>query len=178
MTKTLRNIFFGKTLRKFFNNKKGVSVALTTMIITAGVIASGIAVLYWGYAWGNIARDQYSQSISQSQDAVGERLSFEYISYLNNQLTVNVINSGQTGDLQIARVNILDSEHNIVSTIDNASLMEITTNLPITDSNNHNGLDAGKEGYFTINAALSSGYYTFNVVSERGRNYYGTFSTA
>ena len=41
----------------FFLNKRAVSVALSTMIITAGVIAAGIAVLYWAYSWETLQID-------------------------------------------------------------------------------------------------------------------------
>jgi hypothetical protein len=160
----------------FLSNKKAVSVALTTMIITAGVLAAGIGILYWSFAWGNIARDQYSQAISQSQDSVGERLGFEYISYQNGQLIVNLINCGSTGDLKLARVYVWDSSHNLMSTSNSPTLKDISTDQQVTDNQGQNGLDVGKEGYIAIAGTLDPGYYTVTVITERGRNFDSTFS--
>ena len=73
--KTRKLRFFQKFMG-FFTNKRAVSVALSTMIITAGVIAAGIGVLYWTYSWGNVADRQYSTSISTSQNATSEMIGF------------------------------------------------------------------------------------------------------
>jgi len=45
-TKRIRRLKIVRVIRDLLFGKRAVSVALTTMIITAGVIAAGIAVLY------------------------------------------------------------------------------------------------------------------------------------
>jgi cbb3-type cytochrome oxidase subunit 3 len=156
--------------RSLLSDKRGISVALTTMIITAGVIAFGIAVLYWAYGWGNVANQQYSATVANSQDAIGERLAFEYTTYSGNQLKVYLINNGMSNNVSIARVYIWDNSHQPIGTF-TPSLMNISLpNTPIKS------LNIGDEGYFTINAPGLSGYCSFRVVTERGRNFDGTFS--
>lgn len=159
-----------RLIQSLLFDKRAISVALTTMIITAGVIAFGIAVLYWATSWGNVANQQYSATVANSQDAIGERLAFEYTTYSGNNLTVYLINNGMSKNVSIARVYIWDSSHQPIGTF-TPSLMNISLpNTPIQS------LNIGDEGYFTINAPGLSGYCTFRVVTERGRNFDGSFS--
>lgn len=165
-------------MRGLLFDKRGISVALTTMVITAGVLAAGIAVLYWTYSWGNVANHQYSQTVTNSQDAIGENLAFEYTTYSNNnnQLTIYIINCGISNNVQIARVYIWDQNHQLIGTFPPAGsisvLMNITTGQPISG----NSLNKTHDGYFTVNVNLVSGYYAFRVVTERGRNFDGSFA--
>ncbi len=162
--------------RNVFSDKRAVSVALSTLIITAAVIAAGISVLYWAYSWGNIANDQYSQTISSNQNATSEKIAFEYTSYSSGTLKVYLINCGQVNDIQIARVYIWDGASKIIGTFppddSGITLMHTSNGMPIAA----NSLGKGDEGYFTVNHALSSGIYTLRVVTERGRNFDTTIS--
>lgn len=163
-----------KLIRNLLSDKRAISVALTTMIITAGVIAAGIAVLYWAYSWGNIANQEYSQTISNNQNATSERLAFEYISYsdTNSQLTVYVINCGKVNNLEIARIYIWDNSQQIIGTYESPTLLNIDDDSIIT-----NGLNINGEGKAIIpNIPDLSGYYTLRVVTERGRTFDGSFS--
>ena len=158
-------------------SKRAVSVALSTMIITAGVVAMGIAVLYWTYGVGNLANKQYSDSVTVGSNAVVERLTFEYIAYSGSEVTVNMLNWGKANNVSIARVYIYDNAHNVVSSSNNIELLNITSKEPIQ----YNMLNAGDEGYFTIgpiSQLQSSSYYTIRVVTERGRNFDGSFATS
>jgi len=155
-------------------------VALTTLIITAGVVAAGISVLYWAYSWGTVANQEYSETISSSQNATQERIAFEYSAYSasSSQLTVYVINCGVVDDVGIARVYIWDSSSQLIGTFtpDGYGLMAILDNgvpMPIED----NVLGVGDEGYFTVTLGpvLDPGSYAFRVVTERGRNFDGSF---
>ncbi len=110
-----------KSIRLFRNllfDKRAVSVALTTMIITAGVIAAGIAVLYWAYSWGNVADNQYSSTVSNNQNAIQENLAFEYVTYssTNYQLTVYVINCGLANSINFTRLYIWNSANQPIGT--------------------------------------------------------------
>ena len=166
-----------RLVKNLASDKRAISVALTTMIITAGVIAAGIAVLYWATSWGNVANEQYSATVANSQSAIEERLAFEYTTYYAGQLTVYLINNGMSNNVSIARVYIWDSSSQLIGTYtpDTPGLRDIASGAAIPG----NSLDKGEEAYFTVavSPSLTSGYYTFRVVTERGRNFDGSFST-
>lgn len=161
-----------KLVRNLLFDKRAVSVVLSTLIITAGVIAAGIAVLYWAYSWGNIANDQYASTIANSQNSMQEGLSFEFISCSNNVLTVYVINSGLSNNVTLARLYIWNSTNQPIGAYN------ITQLNPMNGKATIFSLNKGGEGYFQVtpSPALSSGYYTIRVVTGSGRNFDGSFS--
>lgn len=169
--------FVRRRRRGFFGSKKAVSVVVSTVVLTAGVLALGIAVLYWAYSWGNIANLEYSRTVAESSHAVAERVGFEYISYssTNNILTVNIINWGRADNLSIRIVYLWDSFHNSIGTgaYTPSLLTNITDGSPITD----NILNIGDEGTFTTTLfdPLPSGYYNIRIVTGRGRNFDTSF---
>jgi hypothetical protein len=136
----------------------------------------GIAVLYWTYGVGNLANKQYADSVAVGSNAVVERLAFEYITYSGSEVTVNVINWGKANNVSIARVYIYNSDHDVVGSSNEIELMDISTRRPIEG----NTLNISEEGYFTIDPSSqlqSSAYFTVRVVTERGRNFDGSFAT-
>ena len=166
-----------RLVSSLFFNKRAVSVALSTMIITAGVVAMGIAVLYWAYSVGNLANKQYSDTVAVGSNAVVERIAFEYIACSGSEVTVNMINWGKANNVSVARVYIWDSAHELVGSSGSIVLMDITTNTPISG----NTLNTGDEGYFIVKVTPplhSNSYYSIRVVTERGRNFDGSFATS
>ena len=165
--KAVGNLLFGK---------RAVSVALTTMIITAGVIAAGIAVLYWAYSWGNLANSQYSNTVGNNQNSIEQSISFEFVNYssVNNQLSVFVINSGLSNGVTLDRLYLWNSANQPIGSYGIGQLYRIGANTPIST----NSLNKGEEGYFVIGPKpqLSSGYYTLRIVTGSGRNFDDTFS--
>jgi hypothetical protein len=165
--------------RSFLGNNKAISQALSTIVLSAGVLALGIAILYWAFSWGNIANLQYSRAVADSSYAVAERIGFEYISYTssNNVLTVNIINWGRANNLSISLVYVWDNLHNYVETGAYApsQLMNITDGSIIPN----NMLNMGDEGSFKVALAepLPPGYYNIRLVTGRGRNFDGSFIT-
>jgi len=174
-------ILVPKMLRKLLFDKRAVSVAVSTMIITAGVIAMGIAVLYWTYSWGNMANKQYVDNMQTGSNAMEERISFECISYSSSSknLTVNLLNWGKAKNTGIARIYIWDNNHEPVGSYSGSDLVlkDITTNEPIQG----NVLDIGNEGYITFNVGLAldpygnNSYFSIRVVTQRGRSFDGSF---
>lgn len=163
-------------VQHLFGNRKGVSVVISTVVLSAGVLALGIAVLYWAYSWGSIANLQYSKSVANSSYAVSERLGFEYISYSStgNVLTVNVINWGNANNLTIIRVFVWDSYHTDMAAGSPSQFTYITNGSLIQN----NYLNMGEEGRFTVvvQSPLQDGhYYNIRVVTGRGRNFDGSF---
>jgi hypothetical protein len=168
--------FFRKFIG-FFTNKRAVSVALSTMVITAGVIAAGIAVLYWTYSWGNVADQQYSNSTSNSMSAMGEQLGFEFTTYSSSQLTVYLINCGTSNNLTVARAYLWTSTFiPIGGNYPVSPLYNTATGKQIPQS--AGGLGIGQEGFFNMSVSLSGGtYYNLRVVTGRGSNFDEAFST-
>ena len=167
----------GRKIRRLLNNKKALSTVVSTVVLTAGVLALGIAVLYWAYSWGNIANLQYSREVADSSHAVSERVGFEYISYSgqSSTLTVSIINWGRANNLTISTVHVWDSFHNYVGTgaYTPSQLTNITNGSPIPN----NLLNIGDEGSFTVvfPETLENGYYNIRLVTGRGRNFDGSF---
>lgn len=166
---------FERSAKSFLLNKKAASVVVSTLILTAGVLAMGIAILYWASSWGSIATRTYSTAEGNSAKAIQERLGFEYIDYRSNVLTVNVINWGTSANLTIANVYIYNNAHQYIGNYSRPTLRSISTNSLITA-----GLAAGGEGYFQITPSpvLASGsFYYLRIVTGRGRTFDGTFAT-
>lgn len=162
-----------KRLPHFLGNRKAVSVVVSTVVLSAGVLALGIAVLYWAFSWGNIASLQYSRAVAANSHAVAERVGFEYITYSrsNNLITVNLINCGGAHDLNISAVYLWDNYRNYIGTgaYTPSNLTSITTGQPIPD----NALDISQEGRFTVTLSqpLPDGFYNIRIVTGRGRNF-------
>jgi hypothetical protein len=170
-----------RLIRNLLFDKRAISVALTTMIITAGVLAAGIAVLYWATSWGNVANHQYAQTVENSQSAIQESIGFEYITYsLSGQLSIYIINCGKSNNLSLARAYLWDSAHQPLDTYEIASIYNIATQIEIPhDPNTRARLNIGDEAYIrlTPSTPLTSGeYYTIRLVTERGRNFDQTFA--
>jgi hypothetical protein len=161
-------------VRTLLFDKKAVSVVISTIVLTAGVLAMGIAILYWAYSWGNIANHTYSTAEENSAKAVQERLGFEYIDYSGNILTVNIINWGTSNNVTIASVRIYNSAHQYLSNYTRPTLRNITTSAVIPF-----GLPVTGEGYFRITPipALGSGLFYIQIVTDRGRTFDGSFAT-
>jgi hypothetical protein len=159
-------------------NRKAASVVLSTIILTAGVLAMGVAVLYWATSMGDIARNKYSTTVADDSVAIQERLGYEYVTYSSNTLTVYLINWGRTNDTRIARVYVWDVNHNLLGSgtsfelgITPASLLTFmgTTNTTAIPSQS---LNMGDEGKFTITFPQGSPTpYSIRIVTERGRNF-------
>ena len=162
-----------RKMRRLLFDKKAASVVVSTMVLTAGVLAMGIAVLYWAYSWGNTITRTYSSSEAANSKAVQERLGFEHIDFSNNILTVSLINWGDTNNITIANVFLWDSAHQPLADFSNPPLRNITTDSVIS------GLKMGDEGCFRITPPrlISNSFYYIRLVTARGRTFDSTFAT-
>ncbi len=167
-----------RRMRSLLSDKRAISVTLSTLILTAGVIAAGIAIMYWAYSWGAVANQQYSNSVANSTGSIEESIAFEYITYSNNSLTVYLINNG-LGNVSLFRLYLWNAANSIIGTYPIPVLQDITSNLQLHTSLVYNTtLSIGEEGYFVMgNLTSLSGYYTMRVVTASGRNFDGSFST-
>jgi hypothetical protein len=153
-------------------------VVVSTVILTAGVLAMSIAVLYWTYSMGKITNIEYAENTSANSNAVEERIGFEHINGSSNNVTVYIINWGKADNISIAHVLILDSSYRYVgSNMTNIVLKNMddpSGNTLISG----NKLAIGADGVFTtkISAQLTPDtIYYVRIVTERGRNFDGSF---
>jgi hypothetical protein len=164
-------------LRSFLVNKKAVSVVVSTIVLTVGVLGLGIAILYWTYSWGNIATRQLTTTEGNNAKALQEKLGFEYIGYSRstNTLTVNIINWGDSNNVTVTNFYIYNSAHQYLGNYSRPALRDISTNGLIAF-----GLTMGGEGYFQIAPApaLAPGtFYYIRIVTDRGRTFDSSFAT-
>jgi hypothetical protein len=164
-----------RQLRSILFDKKAVSVVVSTIVLTAGVLAMGIAVLYWAYSWGRLATHSYSIMEETNAKAVQERLGFEYIDYSGGTLTVSVINWGGSANVTIASVYLYDSAHQYVANYTRPAVRNIANSTLIRF-----GLPVGGEGYFRLTptpALVSGRIYYLRLITDRGRTFDGSFDT-
>ncbi len=167
-----------KTIRTFSSNKKGASQVLSLLILTAGVIAMSIAVLYWTYSMGKVGNAEYSKSTMASTNAVGERLNVEYMTYDgNSNLTAYVMNWGKSDNITIVHVLVLNSTGGYLgSAVGNGvTLKNIVTSQPIQG----NALRIGQDAYFTAKLSVTltpDELYYVRFVTSRGRNFDVSFT--
>jgi hypothetical protein len=157
-------------------NKKAVSVVVSTVILTAGVIAMSIAVLYWTYGMGKISHIEYSKSTNSSMSALNERIGFEYVSYTGTTLTVNIINCGRTDNVNVTRIYVMNSGYHDVAVSSGQGVTLYYIDSPATRvSGNH--LDIGNEGQVSMTGlSLTSGFYYLRITTGRGRNFDTSFA--
>jgi len=165
-----------RIIRSFRFDKKAASPVVSTLILTAGVIAMSIAVLYWTYSMGKIGNLEYSKSTAASSNAISERIGFEYMTYdsSSGNLTVSIINWGKADNVIIAHVLILDSSYNYVgSNISTIVLKSIDNNQPVS------GLRIGSDAWFTTRTSAplnQDQIYYIHISTSRGRNFDFPFS--
>ncbi len=166
-----------RKFRSFLFNKKAASVVVSTIILTAMVVAASIAVLYWTQSMSKIGNIEYSKSTEASSNAVEERIGFEYVNYSENSLTSYIINWGKADNVTIAHVLVLDSSYKYVgSNLTTITLADIDSNLPLSD----NTLRIGSDGQFTTpisnpSSFISGDLYYVRIITSRGRNFDGSF---
>jgi len=166
-----------RKIRSLLLNKKAASVVVSTIILTAMVVAVSIAVLYWTQSMSKIGNTEYSKNTKASSNAVEERLGFEYVNYSGNSLTTYVINWGKADNVTIAHVLVLDSSYNYVgSNLTTITLANIDSNLPISG----NTLRISSDGCFTTpisnpSSFISGDLYYVRIITSRGRNFDGSF---
>lgn len=162
-----------KALRGFGSNKKGASQVVSTVILTAGVIAMCIAVLYWTYSMGKISNAEYQKSTTGSSSAINERIGFEYVSYASdsNQLNISILNWGKTDNITISHVLILDSSYSYLgANVGSIQLQDIVNGHPLADNNLQIGKDALLMTKISVHLTADEMYY-LRIVTSRGRNF-------
>jgi hypothetical protein len=148
------------------------------MILAAIVIVFGSVAYYYSSNLTNTVTNNYVQTASNSQQAVAERIGFEYVQHTSSALTVYIINCGNANNIQINSVFIYDSSNNIQGVYSGSPspisyLYTIGGNTLI--NGNGQSLNIGQEAYFTVTlsgASLNTGSpYTLQLVTKSGSNF-------
>ncbi len=163
-----------RQILRLHRNRKAISVVVGTVVLTAAVLAMGIAVMYWAQSMGKIANREYSKAVADNSNAVLERLSFEHASYAGNQLNVYVINSGQA-NLTVVRAYLWNSSSVAIGTY---SVERNTLRLTLVEGGPflNSSINVGNERCIRIGETLPAGTYSVRIVTQRGRNFDSTFS--
>ncbi len=163
-------------------NKKAVSVVVSSIILTAGVIAMSIAVLYWTYGMGKVSHIEYTKSTTTSMNALNERIGFEYMQYSpggSGSLNIYIINCGKADNTTISRAYVLNNQYQNVWV---SSLNITIRNIDSGAQFQYNRLGVGVEGYVRLLGTpqrpltLTTGLYTVRFVTDRGRTFDGSFA--
>ncbi len=167
-----------RTLRTFGSNKKGASQVVSLVILTAGVLAMSIAVLYWTYGIGKIINLEYSKNTAASSNAIFERIGFETAQYDANAHTISasIINWGKADNITIAHVLILNSIFDYVGSNTGVGGIQLHT---LSDGTDVDSLRIGKDATFTtqVSGQITEGnMYYIRLVTSRGRNFDFAFS--
>ena len=158
-----------KALSMLKNNRRGVSAAISNLILVGAVIVVGFAVLVWSQYQSSTYNAAYGNAIKADTDQLRERVSFEFIYYngTSNDLRVYLMNTGTIGGVSIASVRINNTSY------DSPSLL-LLNGTPASS------LGAAQEGYFLIfpSPTLELGKnYPIIIVTGRGSNFVATFAT-
>jgi hypothetical protein len=173
-----------RKLRVWSRNNRALSPIFATVLLATIIIIFGSVAYYYSSNLTQTATNNYVSTISNSQQAMAERVGFENVVY-NNQsspatLTVYIINCGSANNVQINSVFIYDESHNIVggSPYSDGSISTLT--FIDGEAIASNSLNVGQEGAFTITlvpgASLPNPVYTIHLITKSGSYFDYDFS--
>ena len=100
-------------------DKRALSPIFATVLLASIIIVFGSVAYYYASNITTTATNNYVSTLSDSQQSMTERISFEnvvYDSIFPATLTVYIVNCGSANNVKINSVFIYDSNHNIVGT--------------------------------------------------------------
>jgi hypothetical protein len=173
-----------KKLGNWLRNKRALSPIFATVLLATIIIVFGSVAYFYATNLTTTTTNNYSNSLSNSQQAIAERIGYENVIYSSSspaKITVYIINSGGSNNVQINSLFLYDSSHNIIGAYSVSggsisALKPIDSALPIPAS--ILGLNVGKEAYFTVtlgknssgqNISLTQGsFYTIHLITKSG----------
>jgi len=159
-----------RRVRKRVDGKRAVSVAISSVILTAAVIAVSFVVLFWAQYRSSAYNEQYSEAMNSDITKLKERLTFEYIFYNSSEsnLIVYLMNWGRVDNVTVQTVFVGNTTwFTTFSNID----------LKFLNGTSAQDLDIGEEGYFLLylpNLVLRKSY-SVRVITGRGSVFESTF---
>ncbi|UCG45626.1 MAG: hypothetical protein JSV58_02265 [Candidatus Bathyarchaeota archaeon] len=153
-------------------DKRAVSNVISAVILTGAVIALSLAVFSWSESRSLDYSREYGETVDAETAKLRERLVFEYVSYNNptQELSLYMLNCGTVDDVKIKAIHITKSA--LLESFSNPTLNLLDgTQAPDQD------LDIGEEAYFvlSLSSALSSGYYSIEIITVRGATFHEDF---
>jgi FlaG/FlaF family flagellin (archaellin) len=173
-------------LRKFgvwSRDKRALSPIFATVLLASIIIIFGSVAYYYASNITSTATNQYVSTLSDSQQAMAERIGFENVVYTppqtsptptNAGLDIYLINCGSANNVQINSI-FLYGANRIIS---GGSPYSGTQILPLKTIDEHtlitgNSLNVGKEGYITVEMLAGSSLtpgsmYTIHLITKSG----------
>lgn len=156
-------------LRKFFLDKRAISVAISNVIFASVVVTLGFVVLYWTYGTTSSLNHDYNEVMDSNLARIKEKLVFEYVFYDmdDGKLFVYLLNCGKSNDVAIASVYVRNSTWYVSFS---------NVELKLLNGTSTESLDVGEQGYFTVSISLVvNSSYVIQLVTERGRAFETSF---
>ena len=176
-----------RKLGVWLRNRRGLSPIFATVLLASIILIFGSVAYYYSNSLITKSTNNYSSSLTNSQQAVAERIGFENVIYNSSSpatLIVYIINSGIANNVQINSVFLYDSNQNIVGaySVSGGSISALDLiGSSVTPPTPISGLNVGGEAYFTItlgtnssgnNISLISGsIYNINLVTKSGSTF-------
>lgn len=146
-----------------------MNVIISTVLLTATVMALGAGVLIWANSKISIANTEYSDVLEANAAAIKEKLVVEYVFHntSQNELIVFLMNCGKSNNVSLASVYL--SNDSWIQLFPDVELRFL--NGSVTQS-----LDVQEEGYFRVSAGIAANKsYSIRIVTGRGRIFDSTF---
>jgi len=158
-----------RKIRRLLFNRRAVSVVISSVLLTATVMALGAVVLVWTNSRISIANTEYADLMDSSLARIKEKIVLEYVFFNSsqNELTVYLLNCGESDNVSI--VNVYLSNDSWIQLFPDVELRFL--NGTVTQS-----LDINEEGFFEISVSLlTDTSYSIRIVTGRGRLFDATF---
>jgi hypothetical protein len=164
--KTARSILGLTPISTLAKNRKAVNAVIANIILVAAVIVVGFATLGWVQSQSTQYQQIQTGVVNRDVSQLQERLSFEYVSYNSHTLTVYLLNSGTSNNVNVTSVQI------------GSSAPLSVTNLYLLNGTSVKSLTTGQDGYFTVSGVtLNQGTtYTIRVITSRGSTFVTNFA--
>jgi len=158
-----------KFARKIVLDKKAISVAVSSVILTTVVVVLGFVLLSWTYGKSLTMNTEYNEAVDSNVAKLKEKIVFEYLFYnkSKNELSAYLLNCGKSNNVSI--VNVF---------IKNGTWFKVfpRPKLRFLNGTSTESLDINEEGYFALNVNLQTGVtYSIRIITERGRIFETTF---
>ena len=157
-----------------FQNRRGVSQIVGSLLLLAIVVPLGSVILFNGTAEINAFNNQLSSSLEYSNDAVQEDIVFEHVRFdpASSAVMMSLRNAG-TVETTIDRISILNmSNQNLIYKISDLSSFEPLV-IPLKNSTNVDIANTNPEGG-SWGVGGQNGYeYRISIITSRG-NFFDT----
>jgi len=156
--------------KKMIAERRAISPVISNLILVAGVIAVGFAVLAYINSNGSIFAQEYGRTVTSDINTLKERLAFEYVFYnsTTRDLSLYLLNYGAINNVNLSAIYLGNSSwHTAFSGIQ----------LRYFNGTEASALNIGEEGYCLLppTTLVSGKAYTVRITTKRGSVFGYTF---